>query len=106
MNLWKLIACFMLLGLLSSMSFAQRARLATGGTTPGARLPNASTLGRGTTHTPIPAPSAPQKTQPNAATSPAARTVGPNANTTPNRVTPPPNSREWGNQRGLGPTQF
>ncbi len=41
MNLNKILACGLMLGLLTAVSVAQRARLATGGTVPGARLPNA-----------------------------------------------------------------
>jgi len=107
MNLWKLIACLTLLGLLSGMSFAQRGRLSTGGTAPGARSPSAWTLGRGTSHTPIPATTASSasKTQPSATTSPAAKTVSPNTHSAPATMTPLPNSRDWGNGRGVGPVQ-
>lgn len=105
MNLSKLIACGMLLGLLSGVSFAQRGRLANGGTVPGARLPSAWTLGHGTTHTPTSGTTVPNapKIQPNTTTSPTAKTVGPNANTVPNNATPLPNSRDGVNGRGAGP---
>ncbi len=46
MNVKRLIVCGMLLGLLTAVSFAQRGRLATGGTVPGARLPNAVHTGQ------------------------------------------------------------
>lgn len=105
MNLSKLIACVMLLGLLSGVSFAQRGRLNNGGTVPGARLPNAWTPSSGTSHTPTLGTTGPntQKVQPNTTTSPAAKTVSPNANTNPTHASPLPNSRDWGNARGVGP---
>ena len=43
MNLKKLLACGVLLGLLTTVSLAQRGRLSNGGALPGARLPNATT---------------------------------------------------------------
>ena len=46
MNVKKVLACGLMLGMLAGISIAQRQRLGTGGTLPGARLPNA-------THQPI-----------------------------------------------------
>jgi len=118
MNLNKIFACGMLLGLLTAVSFAQHQRIAGGGTMPGAHLPNtihsggvlgapdATTLGKGSvtsggqtsgvftpnaTTTPSAKTVSPNANlDPNASTiSPHARTVDPNANTTPERVTIP-----------------
>jgi hypothetical protein len=45
MKLKMVIACGMLLGLLSGVSFAQREHLGTGRTMPGARLPDSHPMG-------------------------------------------------------------
>ena len=83
MQLKKVLACGMLLGLLSGVSFAQHMRLRTGGTMPGARLPN-------TVHGTLGTPSAgsvsdAHQVRPNATTTDNAKTVKPNTSITPDR---------------------
>jgi hypothetical protein len=101
---WKtIVACGMLLGLLSTVSVAQRQRLATGGTMPGARLPNA-TNGGGVSNSGINGVQGSTTSnsrnggivQPNATNAPTTKTVSPNASTgnpnagkVPDRVTTP-----------------
>jgi hypothetical protein len=121
---WKtIVACGMLLGLLSSVSFAQHQRLATGGTSPGARLPNATngggTFNRGITTGQGSITSTGRTggiVQPNATSTPTSKTVSPNtstidptagdvrpnAGTVPNRVTVP-DSTGLGNRTNVGP---
>ena len=113
MNLKMTIACGMLLGLLSAVSFAQHGRLATGGTVPGARLPSATSglapinsrsVGTFPGQT-RPSPSAEKVgVTPNAATNPATRTVGPNTPTVPDHMTVP-DTVDLGNRTRIGPNQ-
>ena len=114
---WKsLMACGMLLGLLSTVGFAQRQRLNTGGTMPGARLPNA-VHGGGTSNSGITAGQGSSTSngrtggvvQPNATSTPTAKTVSPNASTgnpnagrVPDRVTVP-DATGRGNRTSVGP---
>ena len=101
MNLNKIIACGMLLGLLSSVSLAQRARLNNGGTLPGARLPNAVSMGGGTVHAPNQGAITPKiSTTPNAA---HAKTVGPNAASKPDAGTVNPNATTSPDARTANP---
>jgi hypothetical protein len=94
----KLLICGMLLGLLTTVSYAQRGRAVGGIGTTGARLPNAGTVSPHVGITPnavgmphggvLPnATTTTSKTTrtvtPNATSNPAARTVGPNTVTTP-----------------------
>ena len=84
MNLRRLFACAMLLGLLTSLSFAQRQRLGNGGTMPGARLPNAA--------------------RPNPTDT--KHSVDPNAAPAPDRVKMPPNTGDIGSHTaGAEPIQ-
>jgi len=81
----KILICGMLLGLLTSVSFAQRGRLGNGGAVAGARLPNTWTMGRGVSNNPSQigiSPNAQRSgVQPNVTTGPAT-TVAPKAKTT------------------------
>ena len=113
---WKtIVACGMLLGLLSTASFAQRQRLGTGGTMPGARLPNATngggtfnkgiSVGQGS----ITSTGKGGTVQPNATGSASSRTVSPNAGTinpngskVPDHVTVP-DANGLGNRTNVGP---
>ncbi len=110
MNLKKVIACGMLLGLLTAVSFAQHQRTASGGTMPGARLPNTVHSGGvlGNPTYPSSVKAAPNThtigVQPNTTTSPTAKTVGPNVNTNPDHVTTP-NAQDVGNRTAAGPVQ-
>ncbi len=114
---WKtVVACGMLLGLLSTVGFAQRQRLATGGTMPGARLPNA-TNGTGVSNSGIKAGQGSSTSssrtggvvQPNATSTPTAKTVSPNAsNGNPNAGKAPdraavPDASSQGNRTSVGP---
>jgi hypothetical protein len=97
----KLLVCGMLLGLLTSLSFAQRGR-AYGGVGTSARIPNVGPVSPnartspnaiGTGHDGV-APNAttgknPKHSAPNATADPTARTVGPNTGTVPDRVITP-----------------
>ena|SRR5271165_958343 len=121
---WKtIVACGMLLGLLSTVSFAQRQRLNSGGTLPGARLPNAVHSG-GTFNSGVGVGQGSTTSnghkggtvQPNATSTPTTRTVSPNtstidpntntirpnAGTVPDRVTVP-DSTGLGNRTNVGP---
>ena len=101
----KVISCGMLMALLSGAAFAQRGRLAGGGTMPGARLPNAV---HGT-------PGAPVGTQgvnlgrktagatPNATSSRSTRTT-PNTRPIADRVITP-DAHDMGNTTRVGPNQ-
>jgi hypothetical protein len=91
----KLLVCGMLLGLLTSLSFAQRGR-AYGGVGTSARIPNVGPVSPnartspnaiGTGHDGV-APNAttgknPKHSAPNATADPTARTVGPNTGNSP-----------------------
>ena len=104
MNSKKMIACGMLLGLLTAVSFAQHQRVFGGGTMPGAHppnnvhsggnlgVPNTTTLNKGSITS-----SGRQAgvTRPNATTDPNAQTVRPNADPKPDHVSIP-------DARGLG----
>ena len=105
MNLNKIIACAMLLGLLSGVSVAQRAR--TGGGLPGARLPNAVNTGDNSIHIPgqttisphastVPSSAKSRTVTPNATNNPKARTVNPNATRVPDQVIVPDANRGAG----------
>jgi hypothetical protein len=113
MNLRKLFACAMLLGLLTSLSFAQRQRLGNGGTMPGARLPNAAQpnpigisrnaqrLGNGGT---MPGARLPNAAQHNPTDT--KHSVDPNAAPAPDRVKMPPNTGDIGSHTaGAEPIQ-
>jgi hypothetical protein len=123
MKLKMVIACGMLLGLLSGVSYAQRARLGAGaahGTVPGARMPIAVPMdhlgnaGADVKSTPTAKsstakpssvkPTAPAaETRPSAESDPAASTVRPSAGTVPDRTTVPTNTVDG--RASVGPTQ-
>ncbi len=99
----RILICAMMLGLLTSVSVAQRGR-AAGGVGPTARMPgmepvapagrigpNAVTLGHGVGVPPdaISTASHSKTVTPNATSGSKAKTVSPNANTTPDRATMP-----------------
>jgi hypothetical protein len=83
----------MLLGLFTTVSFAQHQRIAGGGTMPGAHLPNTvSNTGPVNSGTSLGKGSA-TSTRPSATTTPTAKTVSPNAGTvSPNTSTVSPNA--------------
>lgn len=113
-----LIACGILLGLLSTAAFAQRARLSSGGSIPGARLPDAvhnPSVGSippsvsttpSATHAKSVGPSAASKpdaktVDPNATTNPDTKTIEPNATTSPDIRTTDPNATTRPDVRGV-----
>jgi hypothetical protein len=107
MNVNKVISCAILLGLLSTAAFAQRGRLAGGGTMPSARQPNAvhNTQGVPTGNQGVPVNTAP-RTQKTAGATPNA--VGPrtepNARPMPNHAGTP-DAHDMGNATRVGPNQ-
>jgi hypothetical protein len=125
MKLRMVIACGMLLGLLSSVSYAQRMHLGPGaahGTVPGARMPIAvpadhiGTADANVKSTPNAKPTATTKpnsvtstgasaqTRPSAKTDPTASTVRPSAGVVPDRVTGPDGNAVDG-RTTVGPAQ-
>ncbi|HUI84881.1 MAG TPA: hypothetical protein VL240_11690 [Candidatus Binatia bacterium] len=105
MKLNKVLACGLLLGLLTSVSLAQHGRLAGGGTLPGARLPNAVNRPIGHTGSDLGrlAPNA-SKTgvQPDAVGTRVSKKTKANANRVPDRVLIP-DAHGIGNRTALGP---
>jgi hypothetical protein len=101
----KVISCGMLVAMLSGVGFAQRARLANGGTMPGARLPNAVHVNQGT---PVNPPSINNNKKTAGATPNATngRTTNPTPNTRPNadRVVTP-DTNDLGTTSRVGPNQ-
>jgi hypothetical protein len=117
---WKtIVACGMLLGLLTTVSLAQHQIRGSGsGTMPGARLPNAVPNG-GPVNSGIGLGSSSQTIRPNATSSPTAKTVspnastgsshagtvGPNTETLPSRTTLPDANGLGNHTTDVGPTQ-
>jgi len=107
----KVLACGMLLGLLTAVSFAQHQRTGFGGTMPGARLPNAVPGAGSPNHGTFPGtfPSQGQAApnahttgvQPNSVTPATPNTVRPNPTMTPDRVQLP--DTQNGTNRTAGP---
>jgi hypothetical protein len=123
MKLRMVIACGMLLGLLSGVSYAQRMHLGPGaahGTVPGARMPIAvpadhmgtasadvksTPTTKSTTSKPnsVTSTGASAETRPSAETDPAATSVRPSTGTVPNRTTVPTNTVDG--RANVGPNQ-
>ena len=86
----KILVCGMLLGLLTSVSFAQRGRLSSGGTIPGARLPNATSTHVGVNQNSLGLPHG--GVLPRATAGKTSKTTSPNATNNPRATTVRPNS--------------
>lgn len=97
----KIFVCGILLGLLTTVSFAQRGRAAggvgpaagiptTGTIAPNARIPDAATINRGVSPSAVP-------------TSPHAPIVGPNVASHPDTPTVSPNAASGGNSKTVAP---
>ena len=97
MNWKNVLAYASLLAMLTGVSVAQRGRLATGGTNPGARLPNAVHGGQ-TVQTGIPGQTRVGPTAQTTTTAQAPKKTTPSAQHVPNTMTTLPSTHEWGNR--------
>jgi hypothetical protein len=86
----KILVCGILLGLLTTVSFAQRRALSTGGTIPGARLPNATSTHIGMNPNSLGLPHG--GVLPSATAGKASKTTTPNSTNNPRATTVKPNS--------------
>jgi len=102
MDIKKIIACGMMLGMLTGVGFAQRGKLANGGTLPGARLPNSVSPPRIHSNAPVMGSQTAGISSPKGITRTSPKGISPSSRRMPDTMIGP-NAHELGNRTAVGP---